>query len=233
MDFALAGVAAVMATALTNPIEVIKTRQQIQGEMLPPHLMTGKQPYTGIWPALRTIVKSDGLLGLQKGLSSSLVYTFIINSARFGLFEWADKLGLLRDPETGTLHTGRSALASSFGGIVGLTLACPMLQVKTQLQIDSSHLKAVGFQHKHKNARSAVMKQFREHGMRGLWRGYWGVLPRGIVSSGVQLTTFSMFKEYFGQQVRHELEYIYIDYDYYTAVFWVGYSKIWTPISRW
>lgn len=201
MDFALAGAAAVMATALTNPIEVIKTRQQIQGEMLPPHLMSGKQPYQGIWPALRTIVKSDGLKGLQKGLSSSLVYTFIINSSRFGLYEWADKVGLLRDPETGSLHKARSALASSCGGILGLTLACPLLLVKTQLQIDSSHLKAVGFQHKHKNARSALINQFKENGIRGLWRGYFGVLPRGIVSSGVQLTSFTMFKEYFGQQV--------------------------------
>lgn len=201
MDFALAGAAAVMATALTNPIEVIKTRQQIQGEMLPPHLMIGKQPYHGIYPALRTIVKSDGLKGLQKGLSSSLVYTFIINSARFGLFEWADKLGVLRDPETGALHKGRSALASSFGGIVGLTLACPMLVVKTQLQIDSSHLNAIGYQHNHKNARSALVKLFSDNGMRGLWKGYWGVLPRGIVSSGVQITTFSLFKEFFGKQV--------------------------------
>lgn len=201
MDFVLAGTAGVMATALTNPIEVIKTRQQIQGEMMPPHLTSNSKLYSGIGPALRTIVKSDGLKGLQKGLSSSLVYTFIINSSRFGLFEWADKLGLLRDPETGTLSVGRSALASSFGGIIGLTIACPMLMVKTQIQIDSSHLNAVGYQHKHKNARSALVNQFKEHGIHGLWRGYWGVLPRGIVSSGVQITSFSIFKDFFGHQV--------------------------------
>lgn len=201
MDFALAGMAGVMATALTNPIEVIKTRQQIQGEMVPPHMQISNQPYRGIIQALRTIVKSDGLMGLQKGLSSSLVYTFIINSSRFGLFDWADKLGWTRDPETGLLHTGRSALASSLGGIIGLTLGCPMLMVKTQLQIESSHLNAVGFQHHHKNARSALLKEYQDYGLRGLWRGYWGVLPRGIVSSGVQLTTFSLFKEYFEQKV--------------------------------
>lgn len=206
MDFALAGAAGVMATTLTNPMEVIKTRQQIQGEMLPPHFVTGKQAYNGIWPALKTIVKTDGVRGLQKGLSSSLVYAFIINSSRFGLFEWMDKVGMLRDPETGTLNKGRCAMASSCGGILGLTLACPMLLVKTQLQIDSSHLEAVGFQHKHKNARSALITQFKENGMRGLWRGYWGVLPRGIVSSGVQLTSFTILKDYFEQQVNQKIK---------------------------
>lgn len=228
MDFVLAGVAAVMATALTNPIEVIKTRQQVQGEMLPPHLMTGKQPYRGIYPALRTIVKSDGLKGLQKGLPSSLVYTFIINSSRFGLFEWADKMGFLRDPETGSLNKVRSAVASSCGGILGLTLACPLLMVKTQLQIDSAHLKAVGFQHKHKNARTAFIQQFNENGMRGLWRGYWGVLPRGIVSSGVQLTSFGLLKDYFGHQVRVQTRI----FDGHIALVCLLFSKIWTPISR-
>ena len=36
----------------------------------------------------------------------------------------------------------------------------------------------------------------REHGVRGLWRGVTGAIPRCTVGSATQLSTFSMAKQY-------------------------------------
>lgn len=66
MDFFIGGVAATCAGFFSNPFDVIKTRQQLQGE-LQKHIKDTSQPYRTQWSAIKTIVKSEGVLGLQKG----------------------------------------------------------------------------------------------------------------------------------------------------------------------
>lgn len=66
MDFLLGGTAATCAGIFSNPFDVIKTRQQLQGE-LQKHIKDTKQPYGTTWSAIKNIVRSEGLVGLQKG----------------------------------------------------------------------------------------------------------------------------------------------------------------------
>lgn len=65
---------------------MIKTRQQLQGELMGKDMIKGqKMPYTTIRQAIRNIVKYEGLWGLQKGLSSALAFQFVMNSIRLGI----------------------------------------------------------------------------------------------------------------------------------------------------
>jgi len=80
-DFVLGGLASVGATVFTNPIEVIKTRIQLQGELAARGSYV--KPYKGILHAFITVAKNDGMLGLQKGLVPALYFQFIINSFRY------------------------------------------------------------------------------------------------------------------------------------------------------
>lgn len=66
MDFLIGGTAATCAGFFSNPFDVIKTRQQLEGE-LQKRVKNTKQPYGTQWQAIKTIVKSEGLAGLQKG----------------------------------------------------------------------------------------------------------------------------------------------------------------------
>lgn len=66
MDFFLAGTAATCAGFFSNPFDVIKTRQQLQGE-LQKQVKPKNQLYKSGWTAIKTIVKSEGISGLQKG----------------------------------------------------------------------------------------------------------------------------------------------------------------------
>lgn len=66
MDFLLAGTAATCAGVFSNPFDVIKTRQQLEGE-LQKYVKITKQPYGTQWQAIKTIVRAEGLAGLQKG----------------------------------------------------------------------------------------------------------------------------------------------------------------------
>jgi solute carrier family 25 protein 34/35 len=80
-EFLLGGSAAVMAICFTNPIDVVKTRMQLQGE-----LNKGKSPYRGVFHALITIGKNEGVKGLQSGLPASCIWQFSNVAVRFGVY---------------------------------------------------------------------------------------------------------------------------------------------------
>jgi len=50
-------------------------------------------PYRTVFTSIRSIVKADGLIGLQKGLSSALAFQFVMNSTRLGLYQTIDNHG--------------------------------------------------------------------------------------------------------------------------------------------
>lgn len=64
--FVSGGLAACFAVTLTNPLEVVKTRLQLQGELASRSQVT--RVYTGVFQALGKIGKNEGIRGLQKGL---------------------------------------------------------------------------------------------------------------------------------------------------------------------
>lgn len=71
MDFLIGGTAATCAGVFSNPFDVIKTRQQLQGE-LQQHVRNKKQPYGNQWRAIKSIVKAEGIMGIQKGWYSAI-----------------------------------------------------------------------------------------------------------------------------------------------------------------
>lgn len=79
-EFVIGGLASVGATFFTNPIEVVKTRIQLQGELAARG--TYVEPYKGLFNGLVTVGKNEGWTALQKGLAPALCFQFIINSFR-------------------------------------------------------------------------------------------------------------------------------------------------------
>ena len=63
MEFLLGGVAACGAGFFTNPLEVVKTRMQLQGELK----ARGQYAvhYKNVFHAAYTIIKNDGILAIQ------------------------------------------------------------------------------------------------------------------------------------------------------------------------
>lgn len=197
MDFLLGGCAATCAGVFSNPFDVIKTRQQLQGE-LGDQPGTHRNPYRSIFKSFENILKAEGLRGLQKGLVSALAFQFTMNSIRLGIYQTAENCEWTR---------GRNKLTSllysigwgGLSGVIGATVACPLYMIKTQIQATSHGRYAVGFQHNHAGTFEALAGIYRTHGITGLWRGYPGIVTRTAVGSSAQLATFSQCKEFFVQ----------------------------------
>lgn len=65
--------------------------------------------------------------------------------------------------------------------------------VKTQLQAQSQGKFAVGFQHNHSGMIDALSSTYKQHGFRGLYRGFQGALDNYILMLKLIITHFSNF----------------------------------------
>ncbi|KAL3269672.1 hypothetical protein HHI36_008733 [Cryptolaemus montrouzieri] len=193
MEIIVGGFAATCAGFLTNPLEVLKTRMQLQGELK----KKGQHAiyYKNIIHASYVIARNEGVTSLQKGLVPALWVQFIMNGFRFGTYHFADSRGYMRDEE-GNLILYKNVLISGMGGVVGHYLSNPFFMVKTHLQSQAAKSIAVGYQHHHKGTFQALKDILKDHGIKGLFRGGVAVFPRAFVASVSQLTSFTYSKSF-------------------------------------
>lgn len=116
LDFALGALACCAACVFTNPLEVIKTRLQLQGELRARG--SYQRHYRGVLQALWVVGRTDGLRGLQKGLSVGLMYQGVMNGVRLGSYSYCEALGI-------TSFHGGSLLSGAGAGAVGAFIASP------------------------------------------------------------------------------------------------------------
>ncbi|XP_044277103.1 solute carrier family 25 member 34 [Varanus komodoensis] len=187
VDFVLGAAACCVACVFTNPLEVVKTRLQLQGELR----SRGTYPrhYRGVLQALWAVSQADGLRGLQKGLSAGLLYQGLMNGVRFCSYSHAEDIGLTQRP-------GGTVVAGAVAGALGAFVGSPAYLVKTHLQAQAVAAIAVGHQHNHQSVSSAFETIYKKQGLLGLWRGVSGAVPRVMVGSAVQLATFASAKEW-------------------------------------
>ena len=127
-EFLIGGIAACAAGFLTNPLEVVKTRIQLQGELKARGQY--RKHYRNALHAFLVIGRNEGLIALQKGLVPALGFQFCMNGIRFGLFQVIDNHGLTRDSETGRVLLPRVLLSSAVAGATSGLIASPFFLIK-------------------------------------------------------------------------------------------------------
>lgn len=127
----MGGIAGCCAGFFTNPLEVVKTRMQLQGELKARGQYTVH--YRNVFHAFYNIAKVDGILSLQKGLVPALWYQLVMNGVRLGTFQYLCNSGFTKD-ENGNLSVPRNVAAGAFSGTVGAFVSSPMYLVCILLQ---------------------------------------------------------------------------------------------------
>ena len=140
-SFLASSLSACVACLFTNPMEVIKTRLQLDGEggarggaaPAPGARPAPPRQYTGIWHAMRTIARTEGVRGLQAGLVGALAYQTAMNGVRLGLYEPVQR-ALVRATGADPAIIPLKATAAALSGALGATLGSPLYMIKSRLQ---------------------------------------------------------------------------------------------------
>lgn len=194
MEFILGGTAAAGAAFFTNPMDVVKVRFQLQGELKARGLYAVH--YKNLFHAFFQIAKHDGFLALQKGLMPASLHQVILNGVRLGTYQVAEERGWTLAPD-GSVKVINNIGVGLVAGGAGAFLGSPILLVKTHIQSKSSQQIAVGTQHQIDGMLKTLGKIYGEFGVKGLFRGAMGAVIRVMVGSSAQLTSFTIFKSYF------------------------------------
>ncbi|KAF8390099.1 hypothetical protein HHK36_024621 [Tetracentron sinense] len=187
-----AGAAAgAIAATFVCPLDVIKTRLQVYGLPEVPH--SGRKGSL-IVTSLENIIKNEGVRGLYRGLSPTLV-ALLPNWAVY--FTVYDQLkSLLRSHADGNqLTIGAHMLAASGAGAVTSIAINPLWVVKTRLQTQGMRAGVVPY----RSICSAFRRIAHEEGIRGL---YSGLLPSlaGVSHVTIQFPAYEKIKSYFAKR---------------------------------
>lgn len=175
-----------MAVTVTNPLEVVKTRLQLQGEL-------AKQSkdvaliYKGVFQSMKVIFQREGLRGLQSGLTPAYIYQVMLNGSRLGFYEPCRRYfnGLIGvDPQTPNFGIG--LMVGAMTGALGAFLGSPLYLIKVRMQSYSPKM-AVGEQTHYTGIINAFQDLVKK---REIFRGVGAAAVRTSIGSSVQLPIY-------------------------------------------
>lgn len=187
-DFGLGAVATSMAVCITNPLDVIKTRMQLQDSQWGSGGAAGQQqvrlrnPLQALW----TVGRYEGMRGLQRGLSAAIPYQVCMNGFRLGAYTKLTKSLGATQANTGT-EIGVRVLSGLTTGFIGNFIASPFYLLKIRFQSYSTNpLTAIGTQHSYDGLLSGFAKILHDSRHRHRHRRQTSGRPESHVQRGVQ-----------------------------------------------
>lgn len=137
------------------------------------HLQTDdpKNPkYRGTFHCLKSILLSDNIRGLYRGISSPMMGIGLVNAVVFGVYGNVQRLS--DNPNSLMSHFWAGAV----GGIAQSVICSPMELAKTRLQLS----KQIDSSHKFKGPIDCLLYIHRTEGIRGCFRGFTATVLRDI-----------------------------------------------------
>jgi hypothetical protein len=175
--------AGLCAVIITHPIEVVKVRIQMVGEL---------QKKTGRTPMLSKsweIITKEGIRkGLYSGLSASMLRQVVYTGLRFGMYS---KVAATISP-SGRLSLFQRVVASLITGGLAAFMANPLDIVLVRMQADGrlpEHLRR-----KYKNVFHGLYKIITTEGLTNLYKGASPNIMRGCCVNAGQITGYDTSK---------------------------------------
>ncbi|KAM5345570.1 hypothetical protein ACJ41O_011431 [Fusarium nematophilum] len=179
---------AVLANALVYPLDIVKTRLQVQVRSDKANDTDG-QHYTSTWDAVTRIVADDGIKGLYAGMNGSLIGVASTNFAYFYWYTIVRTLYLKSRKSDAHPSTLVELALGAIAGAIAQIFTIPVAVVTTRQQTAS------------KEDRKGLIATAREvidgpDGVSGLWRGLKASLVL-VVNPAITYGAYERLKDVF------------------------------------
>ncbi|KAF0685266.1 Aste57867_22810 [Aphanomyces stellatus] len=178
LKLGLAGCANASAAFITNPIDVLKIRMQLEGEC---HIQPRR--YAGFIQGSKTIMAAEGVRGFYKGVAASVLRDGFYSGIRLGAYEPMKELLGATDPSHTPLHL--KVIAGAITGAFGSALANPTDLVKVRMQAEGT---------RYASMRQAFAEIVRHEGVKGLWKGVGPTVKRAALLTATQIPSYDHSK---------------------------------------
>jgi len=189
MKYMMCVAAASVAEGATYPLDLTKTRLQIQGEV---GTEGKKLKYRGMFRTALGIVKEEGLFHLWRGMTPALYRHAIYTGFRMSAYE--EIRNRLSKNDKNGFSLWKKVIAGMLAGGIGQFMASPTDLIKTQIQMEGRR-RLLGEPARVHGMMDAFNKIVAQAGVTGLWRGCWPNVQRAALVNLGDLSTYDSVKE--------------------------------------
>ncbi|KAM0324191.1 hypothetical protein ACHAQA_008385 [Verticillium albo-atrum] len=175
------GTAGACQVVFTNPLEIVKIRLQIQGEVA--KTMEGTPKRSAMW-----IVRNLGLMGLYKGASACLLRDVPFSAIYFPTYSHLKK-DMFGESPTKKLGVLQLLTAGAIAGMPAAYLTTPCDVIKTRLQVEARKGEA-----SYTGLRHAASTIWKEEGFRAFFKGGPARIFRSSPQFGFTLAAYEMLQ---------------------------------------
>ncbi|XP_078736336.1 kidney mitochondrial carrier protein 1-like [Lampetra fluviatilis] len=182
--FVYGGLASITAECGTFPIDLTKTRLQVQGQ-LAGDARYREVRYRGMLHALHLIARDEGPRALYSGIAPAVLRQASYGTIKIGTYQSLKRL-FVDKPEDETLPV--NVLCGVLSGVVSSTIANPtdVLKIRMQAQGGVFQTGMIG----------SFIDIYQQEGTRGLWRGVMQTAQRAAIVVGVELPVYDITKKH-------------------------------------
>ncbi|CAM0876623.1 unnamed protein product [Alopecurus aequalis] len=209
--FVEGGIASIVAGCSTHPLDLIKVRMQLQGEVqaqVPqpalrpalafqsasatlPHHIAAPPVKPGPIATAAQILRAEGAAGLFSGISATMLRQTLYSTTRMGLYDILKKRWTPED--AGVLPLHRKIAAGLVAGGVGAAVGNPADLAMVRMQADGRL--PLADRRNYRGVGDAIVRMTRDQGVRSLWRGASLTVNRAMIVTASQLATYDQAKE--------------------------------------
>mmetsp|Transcript_25898 Transcript_25898/g.31435 ORF Transcript_25898/g.31435 Transcript_25898/m.31435 type:complete len:301 (-) Transcript_25898:438-1340(-) len=190
VKFGLTAISGMTAETVTFPIDLTKTRLQLQGE-----LQHGGVRRGALGTAVN-IVRAEGIGGLYKGVSAAIARHIPYTGSRILIYEQLKTVLAPSAEGAPPPGIGTKMALGATSGALGQFVAVPADVVKVRMQADG-RLVAVGKldRPRYTGLRHALSTIVRNEGLLGLWKGTGPAVQRAALVNLGELAAYDQSKQ--------------------------------------
>ncbi|XP_044740486.1 solute carrier family 25 member 40-like [Chrysoperla carnea] len=175
------GSARIFSATIVSPLELIRTKMQ-----------SAKLKYADVAEALQLLIKTDGAIGLWKGLGPTLLRDVPFSAVYWTVYEFLKNDGCIERSFFSSFMYGAIA------GSVAATITVPFDVVKTHQQIELGEKEIYTDRKQPAASMSNIFRKiYRNYGVRGLFAGLTPRVIKVAPACAIMIATFEHGKKFF------------------------------------